>query len=64
MPDISMCVGNDCPLKETCYRYKAKPCEYQTYFMNPPYEDGKCEYYWKMESKPNLPGGNPDIKEI
>lgn len=64
MPDISMCVGNDCPLKETCYRFKAKPCEYQTYFMNPPYEDRKCEYYWKMESKPNLPGGNPDIKEI
>lgn len=64
MPDIAMCNGTNCPLKETCYRFKAKPCEYQTYFMTPPLEDGKCEYYWKMEEKPNLPGGHPDIKEI
>ena len=49
MPDISMCVGNDCPIKENCYRYKAKPCEYQSYFMEAPYKDGDCFHYWKME---------------
>ena len=48
MPDISMCMGNDCPIKETCYRYKAKPCEYQYYFIEAPYKDGECEHYWEM----------------
>lgn len=46
MPDISMCNGTDCPHKENCYRFTAKPSEYQTYFVEPPIEDGKCDYYW------------------
>jgi hypothetical protein len=53
MPDISMCKGTDCPLKETCYRYKATPSEFmQAYFTIPPIKnDGTCDYYWKDESK-------------
>ena len=51
MPDITMCSGKDCPLKETCYRYKAKPDEYQSYFMEPPYKDGECNHYWEMDKK-------------
>jgi hypothetical protein len=48
MPDITMCPGHDCPLKEKCYRYTAKPCEFrQSYFMSPPYKDGKCDHYWE-----------------
>lgn len=27
MPDITMCTGN-CPVKENCYRYMAKPNPY------------------------------------
>ncbi len=27
MPDITMCNTRDCPKKECCYRYKAKPDE-------------------------------------
>jgi hypothetical protein len=47
MPDISMCVGTDCPQKETCYRFTAKPNEYwQSYFSVPPIKDGKCDMYW------------------
>lgn len=47
MPDITMCVGTDCPQKETCYRYTAKPNEYrQSYFMEAPIKDGKCDMYW------------------
>jgi hypothetical protein len=47
MPDITMCPGTDCPQKEKCYRYTAKPCEYwQSYFMKPPIKDGKCDLYW------------------
>ena len=55
MPDITMCPGKDCPLKETCYRYKAKPSDYQSYFAEPPYkeenEHEKCEYYWEIKEK-------------
>jgi hypothetical protein len=47
MPDITMCPGTNCPYKETCYRFTAKPSEYwQSYFMEPPIKDGKCDYYW------------------
>lgn len=52
MPDISMCMGGDCPLKETCYRFTAKPNEYrQSYFCEPPYNENKttCNYYWNTE---------------
>ena len=38
MPDISMCPGGDCAIKESCLRYNAKPTEYrQSYFVSPPY---------------------------
>jgi hypothetical protein len=47
MPDITMCPGTNCPYKETCYRYTAKPDEYwQSYFMEAPIKDGKCDMYW------------------
>jgi len=47
MPDITMCPGTNCPHKEKCYRFMAKPSEYwQSYFTEPPIKDGKCEYYW------------------
>ena len=52
MPDITMCEGKDCPLKETCYRYTATPNEYrQSYFVNPPYDEEKkeCTHYWKTD---------------
>jgi hypothetical protein len=47
MPDITMCKGTDCPHKEKCYRFMAKPSEYwQSYFTEPPIKDGKCDMYW------------------
>jgi hypothetical protein len=46
-PDIAMCLGTDCPQKESCYRYTAKPNEYrQSYFSVAPIKDGKCDMYW------------------
>jgi len=48
MPDISMCEGQNCPLKETCYRHTATPNEFrQSYFAEPPYDHkkGECKYY-------------------
>jgi hypothetical protein len=46
MSDITMCPGTDCPYKETCYRYTAKPSDWQSYFSVPPIKDGKCDMYW------------------
>ena len=47
MADITMCKGTNCPQKETCYRFTAKPNEYrQAYFSEPPIKEGKCEMYW------------------
>ena len=43
-----MCKDNDCELKETCYRYTAKPSDYQSYFVGSPKdEDGICKHYWE-----------------
>jgi hypothetical protein len=48
MPDITMCSGDGCVLRNTCYRYLAKPSEFmQSYFVQPPIKDGRCESYWK-----------------
>lgn len=46
MPDITMCKGTNCPQREKCYRFTAKPSDYQSWFMEPPIKDGKCDYYW------------------
>lgn len=49
-----MCMGDNCPSKETCYRFKAKASKFQqSYFVVPPYQrDSKtdkveCEHYWE-----------------
>lgn len=49
MPDICMCPGGNCPKKESCFRYLADPGLMQSYFLDPPIEEGKCQYYWKTE---------------
>jgi hypothetical protein len=50
--DISKCSGKDCPIKENCYRFTAKSDDvYQSYFVEPPIKDGKCEMYWGEQSE-------------
>ena len=55
MPDITMCPGKDCPLKERCYRFRATPTPWrQSYFVAPPFKettDGpQCKYFWSFEA--------------
>ncbi len=50
MPDITMCRGYGCPLKDGCHRYTAKPDQMQSYFLVPPRVDGECAYRWAAES--------------
>ena len=48
MADITMCEGDNCPSKQTCYRFLATPNEYrQSYFYpTPNIVDKKCDEYW------------------
>lgn len=50
MSDISMCHWTNCPLKETCYRYKAPKWDYQCFFTEIHEKDWKCEYYWDIQA--------------
>ncbi len=45
--DITMCLGEECPLKRNCIRYVAKSAKLQSYFMKTNYdnETNKCEYF-------------------
>ena len=49
MPDITMCKNNDCSKKDSCYRFKTIPDEYQSYFVDK--MDWPCEYYCKTNEK-------------
>jgi hypothetical protein len=54
MPDICMCEGHGCSLKESCYRYTAEPSKYQSYF-SPPFNHSveECEYFSNNGEKEN-----------
>jgi hypothetical protein len=53
MPDITMCqTKKECPQKELCYRYIAKPDSQQWYFTPDPDPDGgSCEYFMPVPDK-------------
>ena len=55
MPEITMCHGKDCPLKDLCYRFKAIPSQYQSYFIEIPYSNNSknCECYWPIKNLKN-----------
>jgi len=55
MPDITMCKGDNCPLKDQCFRYTAKPSEYQSYLPKEPYtlekNEFKCNMLWTKNNQ-------------
>ena len=51
MPDIAMCSGDQCPVKEHCWRFMAPPDRYQSQFAAPPFTEEGCEYFWDMNEK-------------
>ena len=51
MSDIAKCIGKDCKVKESCYRFTAPPSEYWQSYIMPKVKDGKCEMYWKNEKQ-------------
>ena len=66
MADIAMCKGETifrslkeiivCPLRERCYRYKAKPNEYrQAYLTDFMYDSrtNSCPLFWEIKDNKN-----------
>jgi len=49
MPDITMCEGIDCSLKDKCHRFLATPTKKQSYFMNSPIKNNECEYFYEAK---------------
>lgn len=52
MPDITMCGGEGCSIKGSCYRYTAKPSPYQqAYFAHSPCNitGTTCSYFMSTE---------------
>jgi hypothetical protein len=60
MPDIAMCDGKDCPMKDQCYRFRAIPHEIrQYYFALAPIRDGKCDEFLKINETDQLNFNKP-----
>lgn len=55
MADITKCMGTNCPMKESCYRYTATDGMMQSYFVFSPFTktEGKfhCSQYWSVIGK-------------
>lgn len=52
MPDITMCSGKGCSLKDSCWRHNATPTpDRQSFFLSPPLkdDDSACDYYWPLD---------------
>lgn len=47
-----MCSGENCPMKERCYRFTATKSDWrQSFFLNPPIkEDKTCDHFWDNNS--------------
>jgi predicted amidophosphoribosyltransferase len=57
MADITMCDNEECPLKMSCFRYRAKPSPYwQPYYVineSSPVGD-ECIYQWIFKDEEEL----------
>ena len=54
MADITMCSGSNCPIKDSCFRFKAeKNMIYQSYFLNVPYDHTRkvCNEHYRVRIK-------------
>jgi len=53
--DICKCKGQigevNCPYKENCYRFTAKADAYQSYFIELPLKNNKCDHYWGKDGE-------------
>lgn len=49
MADITMCQSITCDKRDHCYRHRAIPDRFQSYFAKDPSDpEHGCEYFWDM----------------
>lgn len=54
MPDITMCVNEECKIKLKCFRHEAKPnALYQSYSMFMPTNELSCEHFMAIYGEDN-----------
>lgn len=50
MPDISLCENfHNCKKALKCFRFMAKPGQWQSYSDFYPDKNNNCEYYWPLK---------------
>jgi hypothetical protein len=49
MPDITMCMGRDCPQREKCYRFTATPNPHRQSYSAFDMGDGECDHLYIYE---------------
>ena len=62
MPDISMCLNKQCPLRTDCYRFLAVPNTHQSYtdFRFTTNTDGvaHCDNFWSYSKRLGIEARN------
>jgi hypothetical protein len=54
MADITMCQNEDCPVKDTCFRYLATPSQYQSFYVFDKDTKEPCDWYWECTDDKEL----------
>jgi len=56
MVDIAMCNNPNCKICNSCFRHRATPSEYQTYFVAYKVVESEddCKEYWKIQDDKEL----------
>ena len=52
MPDITMCINSECPMRHKCYRSSdsgTQMSDYQSISRFKPKSDNECEFYWETK---------------
>ena len=60
MPDISMCMNDECHLAKECYRHEATPSDWQSFGYFRPNEVGGCDHFLPIWTSKNKVATNPD----
>ena len=50
MENITQCKGENCIIKEFCYRYYCESSKEQSYFPNSPWDGKRCEMFYVHEN--------------
>ena len=51
MSDITMCEGINCPIREKCFRFRAKTNLVHHFFLKTPYEYSHCDKFISYEDE-------------